>query len=77
MSVVTFISALDHRPFLSAISAQNEAEEEKPDLPSPEILRRVREAGDPGGKTAHMLWWLRCDQKEKSPWSVLKVCQGN
>jgi len=38
--------------------------EEKPDLPSLEILRRVREAVIQGARPPCMPWWLRCDRKE-------------
>jgi hypothetical protein len=51
--------------------------EEKAELPSLEILRRVREAGYRGGKTGLYPWSPRCVPRGLSRWSVSKVCREN
>jgi hypothetical protein len=51
--------------------------EEKPDLPSLEILRRVREAGYQGGKTALYALVASVRPKEIKPRFVSKVCPEN
>ena len=48
--------------------------EEKADLPSLEVLRRVREAGYDGGKTALYALVASLRPKGISSWSVSKVC---
>jgi hypothetical protein len=52
--------------------------EENPDLPSLEILRRVREPGYPGGKTAlYALVSSLCAPEESNRWSASKAYLGN
>ena len=40
---------------------------EKADLPSVEVLRRVREGGYTGGKSALTAWWPLCGPRRSSP----------
>src|SRR5437899_5625895 len=48
--------------------------QEKADLPSVEVLRRVRGAGYPGGKSAlYALVAPPCGRRRSSPWFVLRV----
>jgi len=51
--------------------------EEKADLPSVEVLRRVRQAGYAGGKSALYAWWHLCGRKRRSPWCGSRDCQEN
>ena len=50
---------------------------EKAALPSVEVLRRVRQAGYAGGKSALYGLVASLRPKEVNPWCVLKVCPGN
>jgi transposase len=51
--------------------------EEKPDLPSLEILRRVREVGYRGGKTALYALVASLRPKGIKPWSVSRAYPGS
>src|SRR5215831_15446043 len=50
---------------------------EKADLPSVEVLRRVREGGYRGVRVRFMAWWLLCGRSRSSPWCVSRVCREN
>jgi hypothetical protein len=45
---------------------------ETPDLPSLEILRRVREAGYQGARRRSTIWWPRFAPSQPSRWCVSK-----
>src|SRR2546422_548005 len=51
--------------------------QEKADLPSVEVLRRVRGAGYAGGKSALYALVASLRPQEVKPWFVLRVCREN
>jgi hypothetical protein len=59
------------RKLVAAILAENA------DLPSVEVLRRVREGGYPGGKSALYGLVASLRSRRSSPWCGSRVCLGN